>query len=188
MIEVDLAGADVIKEGMDRTEPGESFHVRVDMFRSAIGYAVILLAVAGYGGAQAATIHKWVDERGVTHYSDRVPANPGTSVTLLDISTRDDNRTALTANPDHYYSIANQWQRVNQERLQRQQLELQRAALAAERRAAPQPIVDESESRTRYVVAYPYRYNRYHRRHRHHGKGPRRQSPRRDLGSFPAPN
>ncbi len=156
------------------------------MFRSAIGYAVILLAVAGYGGAQAATIHKWVDERGVTHYSDKAPDNPEASVTRLDISTGERDRTALAANTDHYYSIANQWQRMNQERLQRQQLELQRAALSVERRAAPQPTIDKSESSTRYVVAYPYRYNRFHRRHRHHGKTPRHQPSRRSLGSFPA--
>jgi hypothetical protein len=173
---------------MGRTEPGESFHVRVDMFRSAIGYAVFLLTLAGYGGVQAATIHKWVDERGVTHYSDKAPADPEASVTRLDISTGERDRTAPAASSDHYYSIANQWQRMNQERLQRQQLELQRAALAVERRAAPQPTIDKSESRTRYVVAYPYRYNRFHRRHRHHGKTPRHQPSRRNLGSFPAPN
>ena len=153
-------------------------------------YAVFLLTATGYGGLQAAAIHKWVDERGVTHYSDKAPANPDASVTRLDISTGENSRTALAANPAHYYSIANQWQRMNQERLQRQQLELQRAALSVERRAAAQPAIDTDEARsTRYIVAYPYRYHRRYRHHaRHHGQNPRPQPSRSSLGSMPAPN
>jgi hypothetical protein len=148
------------------------------------------LTVTSYGGVQAAAIHKWVDERGVTHYSDKAPASLEAGVTQLDISTGEDSRTALAANPGHYYSIANQWQRMNQERLQRQQLELQRAALQVERRAAAEPAIDDSEPRsTRYVVAYPYRYHRrYRHRARHHAQGPRHQPGQNSLGSFPTSN
>jgi len=160
------------------------------MFRLAIGYAVFLLAVTSYAGVQAAPIHKWTDERGVTHYSDKAPASPEAGVTRLDISTGEDSRTAPAASPDHYYSIANQWQRMNQERLQREQLELQRAALSVERRAAAQPVIAATEPRsTRYIVAYPYRYHRRHRSHvNHRGQGPRHQTMRSSLGSFPTSN
>jgi hypothetical protein len=160
------------------------------MSRLAIGYAALLLAVTSYAGVQAAAIHKWVDERGVTHYSDKAPTSPAAGITRLDISTGEDSRRALAANPDHYYSIASQWQRMNQERLQRQQLELQRAALSVERRAAPPPAIDNSEARsTRYVIAYPYQYHRRYRQHvKHHGQDPRHQPSRRSLGSFPTAN
>jgi hypothetical protein len=175
---------------VDKTEPEVSFHVGAGMFRLAIGYAVLLLAVTSYAGVQAAPIHKWVDERGVTHYSDKAPASPEAGVTRLDISTVEDSRTAPAANPDHYYSIANQWQRMNQERLQREQLELQRAALSVEIRAAEQPAIDDSEPRsTRYVIAYPYQYHRRYRQHvKHRGQVPRRQTMRSSLGSFPTSN
>jgi hypothetical protein len=180
---------------VDKTEPEASFHVRVGMFRLAIGHAVFLLTLTSYAGAQAAAIHKWVDEQGVTHYSDKAPASPEAGVTQLDISTGEDSRTALAANPDHYYSIANQWQRMNQERLQRQQLELQRAALSVERRAAAQPAVDDSEAGgTSYVIAaYPYRYHRPYRHHLRHrvkrgGQSLGHQPIRSSLGPFPTSN
>lgn len=131
-------------------------------------YALTLLAVASLSGAQAAAIHKWVDDKGVTHYSDAAPQTPATAITRLDIDTRRESPAALTTRPDDYYSIANQWQRLHQESLQRQQLELQRAALRNEQPADTEAAADYRESvTTRYVVAYPRHHHRRYLKRKH---------------------
>lgn len=74
--------------------------------------------------ASASVIHKWVDAKGVTHYSDVAPESEGASSTL-DIPVADPARAAST---DDYYSIQNQWQRVNQERLAREKRQQEKLA------------------------------------------------------------
>jgi hypothetical protein len=148
------------------------------MLRLPIVYAWVLLVCGFWPGANAATIHKWVDEQGITHYSDAAPSSPGASVTRLEISTGDNAQNGLSTTADHYYSIANQWQRLQQERLQQQQLELQKAAIDVDRSAEPESAVNSDESHSdRYQVAfYPIQF---HRRHGHPGHQPRS---RRDHG------
>ena len=145
------------------------------MFRMAFVSTLAMLAVGNWVGVQAAEIHKWIDERGVTHYSDEAPQSSGTAVTQLEISTHGSPEPALSQTPGDYYSIANQWQRMHQERLQQQRLELQRAAAASiARQTEAEPVRDLDDSRaTRYVVAYPYPL---HRSHGHHYKHRRRHA------------
>jgi len=93
------------------------------MLRLPIVTALTLLACGNWIGANAAAIHKWVDDRGVTHYSDAAPSSPVSSATRFEISTGHTAKTALSTPSDQYYSIANQCQRLQQERLQQQQIE-----------------------------------------------------------------
>jgi hypothetical protein len=140
-------------------------------------YALALLACVTWPGANATTIHKWVDDQGITHYSDAAPSSPGASVTRLEISNADTTKTRFSMPSDHYYSIANQWQRLQQERLQQQQLELQKIALTVDRSAVPAHAENNDESHSdRYLVVYPVGF---HRRHDYPGHHPR---PRRDHG------
>ncbi len=133
------------------------------MLRLPIVTALTLLACGNSIGANAAAIHKWVDDKGVTHYSDAAPSSPLTSATRLEISTGNTTRAALSTTSNQYYSIANQWQRLQQERLQQQQLELQRAAINVNRSVEPKRAEDSDESHTaRYLVAYPARNHRRH--------------------------
>jgi hypothetical protein len=145
----------------------------------------LLLIVAGGASiyANAATIHKWVDEKGVTHYSDSAPGTTGTTVTQIEIDTRDVAAQATDRGAGDYYSIANQWQRMNQERLQRQQFELQRAAQSIEAQATRPPAPEQYDSASeRYAVVYPGQYFRHghgrpgakprgHRANRHSAPG-----------------
>lgn len=166
------------------------------MSRLTIVCALVLLIGSNWVAVQAAAVHKWVDDRGVTHYSDAAPDAPEISVIELDISTGNSSRTAATEESDHYYSIANQWQRMQQERLQQQQLELQRAALTATRTTDREPADYDDEERTsRYVVAYPaklYRRHGYRKRHPRHYRSyahTRQSNPKpASLGSFPTTN
>ena len=147
------------------------------MLRLPIVTALTLLACGTWIDANAAAIHKWVDDRGTTHYSDAPPPSPVTRVTQLDINTGNVTKTAASAPSDQYYSIASQWQRLQQERLQQQQLELQRAALNVNSSVEPKRADDSDESHTtRYLVAYPVR------KHRRHGYPKYHPRPRKGHG------
>lgn len=138
----------------------------------------VLLMNSAFCCAQAATIHKWVDARGVTHYSDQPPVSQTQEATQLDIDTGRDSADNSSSKADHYYSIANQWQRMNQESLQRRQLELERAAISAaiEPRYRPAPPQAETESK-QYIAVYPKRWHRKRgNRYRHHDRGPRQHN------------
>ena len=148
------------------------------MLRLPIVTALTLLTCGNWIGANASTIHKWVDDTGVTHYSDAAPSSPVTSATRLEISTGNTTKAALSTTSDQYYSIANQWQRLQRERLQQQQLELQRAAINVNRSVEPKRTEDSDESHTtRYLVAYPVR------KHRRHGYPKYHPRPRRGHGN-----
>jgi hypothetical protein len=141
------------------------------MPRLPIVYVLTLLACCNWISANAAAIHKWVDSKGITHYSDAGPSSPATSVTRLEISTGNTLETELSTPSDQYYSIANQWQRLQQERLQQQQFELQRAAINVNKSVEPRRVEESNESHTaRYLVAYPARIHRRHGRPKHHSR------------------
>ena len=161
------------------------------MIRLPTLFAIALLASSGFVGAQAAPIHKWVDEKGITHYSDQAPTAATTSVTQLDVDTRAGTPQASAQSSGNYYSIANQWQRMNQERLQQRQLDLQRAAINLEAQALQSPAQESAESEpTRYAVAYPQRWHRRHgykhRRHHGHRAGSRQQRTQTRGSGFPS--
>jgi len=157
--------------------------------------ALALLAGSNSVVVQAAAVHKWVDDRGVTHYSDAVPEALETSAVQLEISTGNSSKNAAAEKSENYYSIANQWQRIQQERLQQQQVELQKAALTATRTTNQRRRDYQDEERTtRYVAAYPRLHRRrgyrkhYPRQHRSYAHT-RQSNPRpASLGSFPTTN
>jgi regulator of protease activity HflC (stomatin/prohibitin superfamily) len=97
----------------------------------------------------AQTVHKWVDEEGVTHYSDLKPANDGAEVREIEIP----------AAPVSGYDSKKVTERINKQVQQMQQereaREREREAVAAEKaRAADEalkrePIVGEKKKKDR---------------------------------------
>jgi len=143
----------------------------------SIACTLALLTTGLVGGADAATIYKWVDQNGATHYSDHAPDLPVNAVTRIDIDEQGRAVDPLKNTSENFYSIANQWQRVNQERLQRQQLELQRAAARAATRVETPTVRHEYDPRAGRVVVVDSRraYRRHgykHGRHWLHDKRP----------------
>ena len=157
------------------------------MFRIPMVCALVLLAGSYWITATAATVHKWVDDKGITHYADSPPTALETDVTQVKISSPGTGKATVSRLPENYYSIANQWQRTQQERLQRMQLELQRAALTQERSPSQVPVqYDNQTDNNRYVLAYPKRFPRRHRYKSYH-PGPIKPQ-RVSLGAFPTVN
>ena len=163
------------------------------MSRLSIVCALALLIGSNWVAVQAAAVHKWVDDRGVTHYSDAAPGSAETRVIELDIDTGNSSSSAASEKSDHYYSIANQWQRIQQERLQQQQLELQKIALTATRTTDPgRANYDDEKRTTRYIAAYPAKLHRRHGYRKRHQRTHRSYTHTRQsnpqpasLGSFP---
>ncbi len=157
------------------------------MFRIPFIYALVLLAGSNWITAHAATVHKWIDEKGITHYADSPPPALETDVTQIKISSPGTDKATVSNQPESYYSIANQWQRMQQEGQQRMQLEIQRTALMQDKSPSQVPVQhDDQADNNRYVLAYP---KRFHRRHPYKFYHPGPSKPQRvSLGAFPTVN
>jgi len=118
--------------------------------------------------AYAANVYKWVDAKGITHYSDEEPAPSTTQVTLIDVPATQ----SVTVNAENdYYSIANQWMRLHEELIKQEKIKLEKAKQkAALQPVAPQVIYINEPNANRYVVAYPGLFHRRHGRSRFHHK------------------
>jgi hypothetical protein len=111
--------------------------------------------------AYAGVVHKWVDEKGITHYSDEAPVSNISEMTQIELPA--DTQVTAGAQGD-YYSIANQWDRMLKERLKRAKLKLEYDRLKAAKRAEkPAQVYVREPDATRYVGTY-YGHRRYHRR------------------------
>ncbi len=135
-----------------------------------ISLLVIALFSIYVSVAHADTVHKWVDEKGVTHYSDKAPKSTNYSAKQIDIS----DVYATPEKEDDYYSIVNQWDRMHEERLERKKLQLEKAALKqAQAATVPQVVyIDSQDDRysNYYYPSYQYRHKYHHKRKKHHKK------------------
>lgn len=124
--------------------------------------------------ASATAVHKWVDADGVTHYSDKPPESVDT--TLIELSEPAAVKTASEDGgpADDYYSISNQWQRMNQERIERERLNLERERIrAAQQTPAPTATVVERKVKVRYVPIFAGFGPHPHHPHHRYGTGPK---------------
>ena len=148
----------------------------------------LALACGGPQTAAGGAVHKWVDDDGVTHYSDEPPQSTVTTLIELQKPTSVDSAGGSGRPQDDYYSISNQWQRMHQERLERERLNLERERIRAARQKPPAAAADDDDE-VRYVPIYSgFGYYRPHRRpHRfHHGIRHKPRPPvQTSLGTFP---
>lgn len=103
---------------------------------------IISLIAAGQLVSLAAAqdvAYTWVDNNGVTHFSDVPPV--ARSAAAAGVVTMDIRQDFTSADPENdYYSIANQWRRAQQERVEKDKLALQREQLRIERLRVVQEI------------------------------------------------
>ena len=127
-----------------------------------LGLALLASAPAG-----AVTVHTWVDEQGVTHFSD---APPGGAQPSSEVQVQEAAPAQGAGGSGDYYSIVNQWQRMREEREQQDALELERERLDAAR-PPPPPTPGEMASEEAPTLLYPYPYP-YPGPHHRHGYPP----------------
>ena len=156
----------------------------------------ILLALP----VSAAQVYTWVDDAGVTHFSETPPPNPATDMQRVNIQPP-------TASPDipddDFYSVINQAARMERTRLSNEKLaaEKKQADAEASRARAEAAAVQQgsynynTNNDTRYYPVYPYypRYGHYPARPGHghqpvhpaHPGTTRPRNPRTSLGKTP---
>ena len=153
------------------TEPKQRVTV-INTMKMQVCISIFLIALLCIivSVVHADTVHKWVDENGVTHYSDQAPKN--TNYTAKQINFSDEYATS--EEKDDYYSIVNQWARMHEERLNRKKLQLEKAALKqAQAASVPQVLyIDSQEDRYRnyFYPSVPYRYNHHRNQKKHYKK------------------
>ena len=121
----------------------------------------ILLLMFAASPASAAVIHKWVDDRGVTHYSDEAPS-ADSQATKIDLP---ESGPAEGRPSDDYYSIANQWARLHKERLEREKIRLQEEQAKVRQKPAVTNIYVEEENKKGYPLIFrkPRHKKHYHK-------------------------
>ena len=97
----------------------------------------------------ADTVHKWVDVNGVTHYSDELPSNEINTVTQINLPVYSTSNSNVE---DDYYSIANQWMRVHEQRLALEKIKLEKAKQKAALRPVEPQIIVVNETNRRGMV------------------------------------
>lgn len=131
--------------------------------------AVIVLAFASTP-AFAGVIHKWVDDKGITHYSDSAPPDDNSQSTQIELPEVQptDGKTE-----ENYYSIANQWARMHQERLEREKLRVQAEQARAQQKPSVTNVYVEENDRDGYALVYhkPH-YKKRHRKHKKRAHNP----------------
>lgn len=96
------------------------------------------------------TVYTWVDGDGVTHFSDAPPGKAGSIPGDVETMAMPEGfPDTADAGEDHYYSIANQWQRMQEERSEREERALERERLRIEKARTKQAEAVAAASSTR---------------------------------------
>lgn len=152
------------------------------MNRSMSTIPAVALVLNIFTPSSATVVHKWVDSDGITHYSDEIPVSAQTPVTRIELP---EAPASANDKASGEYSIANQWRRIHQERIEREKLALEKARQKAQQQQTTEVVYVEQSRETRYVVAYPrsrYRQHGYHRSHYNHGRRHARVNKKRIHG------
>ena len=137
---------------------------------SGFWLSILLLLPASF--THAGQVYTWVDDDGVTHFSETPPANAATDTQLIDILPTPATTGALD---EDFYSVIKQAERMESRRLENEKLAAEKKKADAEASKARAeataiqqgPYNDSASFNARYYPVYPY-YPRYG----HHPGGP----------------
>ncbi|MCG6899265.1 MAG: DUF4124 domain-containing protein [Gammaproteobacteria bacterium] len=119
--------------------------------------------------ASAAQVYRWVDDSGVTHFSETPPPENAADTQVINIApTPTPASDRANAEDDDFYSVVNQAKRMEARRLESERLAAEKEQARAEasraraEAAAIQqgPSIDSADNNVRYYPVYPY-YPRY---------------------------
>ena len=149
--------------------------------------------------AGATQVYTWVDDAGVTHFSETPPPDPATDTRLVNIQPPP---APVDAPAEDFYSVINQAERMERSRLaseklaaEKKQADAEASKARAEAAALQQRSDNSASDDTRYYPAYPYiPYYGHHPGRPGHGHKPvhpvhpghaRPKNPRTSLGKTP---
>jgi hypothetical protein len=149
---------------------------------TGIGLPILLTLSVSF--ASAAQVYTWVDDSGVTHFSETPPAEHAAAAQLIDIAPAP---AGADSAGDDFYSVINQAERMEARRLESEKLDAEKKqadAEASRARAEAAAIQQGSYNNStaddiRYYPAYPA--YPYYPRYGHHpgrpGYGPKPEHP-----------
>lgn len=143
----------------------------MDYRTALIIYVIVLIP---FSSAVSEPVFTWVDQEGVTHFSESPPEDDSVQPTQLEILPPTDAGSGVV---DDYYSVANQAERMEARRLERLEAaaarfraEADAIRAATEARAAEQAADNEYPDNTYYYPLPAYPYHPGHRRPLHRRK------------------
>jgi hypothetical protein len=122
--------------------------------RSAVRLLAVLLLVFAWSAAgTAAEVFRWVDEGGVTHFSESPPEQDAQDLQTLEFSD-----PAPPSDPENdYYSIANQSKRMEAMRAEREKAQAERdLAMRQLELEAAQNQVQQAPPHTEVITRFAY--------------------------------
>jgi hypothetical protein len=173
--------------------------------KQAAGLCLPILLTLSISFACAAQVYSWVDDSGVTHFSETPPPERADDTQIIDIApTPAPASDNANIEDDDFYSVINQADRMEARRLENERLAAEKEQARAEASKAraeadalqqPGPDNDSTGDNTPYYPTYPY-YPRYghhpggpgHRPkpvHPAHPAAPPPKNPRTSLGKTP---
>jgi hypothetical protein len=134
------------------------------MKQTTVIYLSLLLTLPA-SLASAAQAYTWVDDAGITHFSETPPPDPATDTQLVNIQPPPTPANVPTGD---FYSVINQAERMERSRLaneklaaEKKQADAEASKARAEAAALQRRLYDNSTNDdTRYYPVYPY-YPRY---------------------------
>ena len=125
--------------------------------RSFIAPVSLLLLFSQSFSVFAISVFQWVDSEGITHFSDKTPAE-GKAVKQLSHYEIDENYPQGRDPEEDYFSIVNQWKRTNDEREARMKLNQGKKKASQFVPPQPQPRFTFQPSQRYYTGLLPVRY------------------------------
>lgn len=117
--------------------------MKISVIAASILFAVV---VAGFS-VQAQTVKTWVDEDGVTHYSDQKPAGTGAEAEIKDVEIPDANVTEFDTEGTNT-RIQNQLEKLQRDRKAREaEAEAKERARAIEEAMEREPLIVEEKKK-----------------------------------------
>lgn len=126
------------------------------MYLRAFCLCLIVTALLSSRAAAEDTVYTWVDGDGVTHFSDAPPGKAGATPGDVETMAMPEGFPDTADAGEDYYSIANQWRRMKEERSEREERALERERLRIEkartRQAEAMAAASASRNETPAVV------------------------------------
>jgi len=135
-------------------------------------HILYLIVIIPFSSAISEPVFTWVDQEGVTHFSESPPEDASIQPTQLEVLPPTDAGSVAT---DNYYSVANQAERMEARRLERLEAAAERfraeadAIRAANEARTAEQTADNNDTGNTYYYPLPrYPYTPGHRRPPHH--------------------
>jgi len=95
------------------------------MHAHILTYSFLIIAGLSFPVTAEELVYTWTDENGITHFSDAPPTRTAAASGEVETMAMPTGFPETTGPAEDYYSVINQWQRMQEERAAREELALE---------------------------------------------------------------